>query len=83
MEKVGGVGRTKPCMSTACCNSEGSEVNVRYARGRLGTSLSCLTGCDRSLFLFGLLISYPSVIVQGYSPKHPKIKGWWVTCRDS
>lgn len=34
-------------------------------------------------FLFGLLISYPSVIVQGYSPRHPKGKGWWVTCRDS
>lgn len=54
-EKVGGVGQTKPYMSTAGYNSEGSEVHVRYARGRRGTSLSCLTGCDHSFFLFGFL----------------------------
>nr|DAG12183.1 MAG TPA: hypothetical protein [Caudoviricetes sp.] len=36
--------RTKPCMSTSGYNSEDSEVNVRYARGRRGTALSCLTG---------------------------------------
>lgn len=66
---VGGVGRTKPYISTAGCNSENSEVHVRYARGRRGTALSCLTGCDRSLFLFGLLASYPSVIVQGIQRK--------------
>nr|DAK09584.1 MAG TPA: hypothetical protein [Caudoviricetes sp.]DAL07963.1 MAG TPA: hypothetical protein [Bacteriophage sp.] len=52
-------------MSTSGYNSEDSEVNVRYARGRRGTALSCLTGCDHSFFLFGLLASYPSVIVQG------------------
>ena len=82
-EKASGVGRMKPCMSTAGYNSEDSEVHVRYARGRRGTALSCLTGCDRSLFLFGLLTSYPAVIAQGYSPRHPKGKGWWGTCRDS
>lgn len=50
-------------MSTAGCNSKGSEVNVRYARGRRGTALSCLTGCDHSFFLFGFLSS--NDIVQG------------------
>lgn len=59
----------KPCMSTAGYNSENSEVQVRYARGRRGTSLSCLTGCDRYLFLFGLLTSYPAVIAQGIQRK--------------
>lgn len=50
-------------MSTAGCNSEDSEVNVRYARGRRGTALSCLTGCDHSFFLFGFLSSHD--IAQG------------------
>jgi hypothetical protein len=45
-------------MSTAGYNSKGSEVHVRYARGRRGTSLSCLTGCDHSFFLFGFLSSH-------------------------
>lgn len=45
-------------MSTASYNSKGSEVHVRYARGRRGTSLSCLTGCDHSFFLFGFLSSH-------------------------
>lgn len=57
-EKDGGVGRTKPCMPTVGYNSEDSEVNVRYARGRRGTALSCLTGCDHSFFLFGFLSSH-------------------------
>lgn len=82
-EKASGVRRTKLCMSMAGYNSEDSEVHIRYARGRRGTALSCLTGCDRSLFLFGLLTSYPSVIVQGYSPRHPKEKGWWGTRWDT
>lgn len=51
-EKDGGVGRTKPCMPTVGYNGEGSEVQVRYARGRRRTALSCLTGCDRSLFFW-------------------------------
>lgn len=50
-------------MSAAGCNSEDSEIHVRYARGRRGTSLSCLTGYDRSLFLFGFLSSHD--IAQG------------------
>lgn len=50
-------------MSTSGYNSEDSEVNVRYARGRRGTSLSCLTGCDHSFFLFGFLSSHD--IAQG------------------
>lgn len=50
-------------MSTAGYNSEDSEVNVRYARGRRGTALSCLTGCDHSFFLFGFLLSHD--IAQG------------------
>lgn len=50
-------------MSTAGCNSENSEVHVRYARGRRGTALSCLTGCDHSFFLFGFLSSHD--IAQG------------------
>lgn len=58
-------------------NSEDSEVHIRYALGRRGTALSCLTGCDHSFFLFGLLTSYPAVIVQGYSPRNPKGKCWW------
>ncbi len=45
-------------MSTAGYNSEDSEVHVRYARGRRGTALSCLTGCDHSFFLFGFLSSH-------------------------
>lgn len=45
-------------MSTAGYNSKGSEVHVRYARGRRGTALSCLTGCDHSFFLFGFLSSH-------------------------
>ena len=77
MEKVGGVGRTKSCMFTAGYNSEGSEVHVRYARGRRGTALSCLTGCDRFLFPFGFLSSHD--IAQGIQRE----KGWWGTCRDS
>lgn len=62
-EKDGGVGQTKPCMSTAGYNSEDSEVHVRYAHGRRRTALSCLTGCDHSFFLFGFLSSHD--IVQG------------------
>lgn len=58
-------------MSTAGYNSENSEVNVRYARGRRGTSLSCLTGCDHSFFLFGFLSSHD--IAQGIQ----RGKGWW------
>lgn len=54
-KKLVGVVRTKPYISTAGCNSENSEVHVRYARGRRGTALSCLTGCDHSFFLFGFL----------------------------
>jgi hypothetical protein len=50
-------------MSTAGYNSEDSEVRVRYARGRRGTALSCLTGCDHSFFLFGFLSSHD--IAQG------------------
>jgi hypothetical protein len=50
-------------MSTAGYDGEDSEVHVRYARGRQGTALSCLTGCDRSLFLFGFLSSHD--IAQG------------------
>lgn len=50
-------------MSTSGYNSEDSEVNVRYARGRRGTALSCLTGCDHSFFLFGFLSSHD--IAQG------------------
>lgn len=69
--------QTKPCMSTAGYNSEDSEVHVRYARGRRRTALSCLTGCDRSLFLFGFLSSHD--IAQGIQRE----KGWWGTCRDS
>lgn len=57
-------------MSTAGCNSKGSEVNVRYARGRRGTALSCLTGCDHSFFLFGFLSSHD--IAQGIQ----RGKGW-------
>lgn len=62
-KKAGGVGRMKPCMSTAGYNSEDSEVNVRYTRGRRGTALSCLTGCDHSFFIFGFLSSHD--IAQG------------------
>lgn len=76
-KKDGVVGRTKPCMPTVGYNGEGSEVHVRYARGRHGTALSCLTGCDRSLFLFGFLSSHD--IAQGIQRE----KGWWGTCRDS
>lgn len=53
----------KPCMSTAGYNSKDSEVHVSYARGRRGTALSCLTGCDHSFFLFGFLSSHD--IAQG------------------
>lgn len=49
-EKDGGLGRTKPCMPTVGYNGEGSEVHVRYARGRRRTALSCLTGYDLTLF---------------------------------
>lgn len=64
-------------MSTAGYNSEDSEVNVRYARGRRGTALSCLTGCDHSFFLFGFLSSHD--IAQGIQ----RGKGWWGTRRDT
>lgn len=50
-------------MSTAGYDGEDSEVHVRYARGRQGTALSCLTGCDHSFFLFGFLSSHD--IAQG------------------
>lgn len=45
-------------MSTAGRDSEDSEVHVRHARGRRGTALSCLTGCDRPFFPFGSLSSH-------------------------
>lgn len=64
-------------MSTAGCNSEDSEVHVRYARGRRGTALSCLTGCDHSFFLFGFLSSHD--IAQGIQ----RGKGWWGTRWDT
>lgn len=83
MGKGGGSGGGKPDKSTVSHGNEASGAQTIHASERRWTALSCLTGCDRFLFLFGLLISYPSVIVQGYSPKHPKIKGGWVTCRDS
>lgn len=60
-------------MSTAGYDGEDSEVHVRYARGRQGTALSCLTGCDRSLFLFGFLSSHD--IAQGIQRE----KDWWGT----
>lgn len=62
-KKDGVVGRTKPCMPTVGYNGEGSEVHVRYARGRRRTALSCLTGCDHSFFSFWLLIAHD--IAQG------------------
>lgn len=64
-------------MSTAGYNSEDSEVDVRYARGRRGTALSCLTGCDHSFFSFWLLISHD--IAQGIQ----RGKGWWGKRRDT
>ena len=65
-------------MSAAGYNSEDSEVNVRYARGRRGTALSCLTGCDHSFFfLFGFLSSHD--IAQGIQ----RGKGWWGTRWDT
>lgn len=72
-----GVGQTKPYMSTAGYNSKDSEIHVRYARGRRGTSLSCLTGCDHSFFLFGFLSSHD--IAQGIQ----RGKGWWGTRWDT
>lgn len=58
-EKDGGLGRAKPCMPTVGYNGEGSEVHVRYARGRRRTALSCLTGYDLTFFpLDSFLPSY-------------------------
>lgn len=50
-------------MSTAGYNSKGSEVNVRYARGRRGDSLILPNGMRPLLFLFGFLSSHD--IAQG------------------
>ena len=76
-KRLVGVVRTKSCMSTAGYNSENSEIHVRYARGRHGTALSCLTGCDHSFFSFWLLIAHD--IAQGIQ----RGKGWWGTRWDN
>lgn len=49
-------------MSTAVCNSEGSEVNVRYARGRRGGQ-SYPASRDATTPFFGFLSSHD--IAQG------------------
>lgn len=50
-------------MSTAVCNSEGSEVNVRYARGRRGGGQSYPASRDATTPFFGFLSSHD--IAQG------------------
>lgn len=64
-------------MSTAGCNSKGSEVNVRYARGRRGDSLILPHSMRPLLFLFGFLSSHD--IAQGIQ----RGKGWWGTRWDT
>lgn len=77
MGKGGGSGGGKPDKSTVSHGNEASGAQTIHASERRWTALSCLTGCDHSFFLFGLLTSYPAVIVQGYSPRNPKGKCWW------
>ena len=64
-------------MSTAGYNSEDSEVNVRYARGRRGDSLILPHGMRPLLFSFWLLIAHD--IAQGIQ----RGKGWWGTRWDT